>query len=598
MKMKTTQTIKSKTLRAVGYCRTSGEGQRDNTSIPDQKKAIEKFINSQDGWYWICHYEDESKSGGKIDGRFAFQRMIKDAADNQFDVVVIDALSRFGRDVVDILSTAKHLKKNYQIYVVDTIGTFDNRTHTKDLTNLIFSGFSEQQRRDTLRLCMRGRKSRAKEGRKWCNAVPFGRSWDKEKKKFIIDDNGYKLQKLLPRYVNGESLKKLAVEYGFKSGQTITRAIRESQLSGTYYAIFNAPDVDIINEKIAVPNMPEIITPELEKRVRNRMAFNKRNNKQNKKKYALGGFVRCAHCGGALKPQLQSSGKSQNKILYYRHYYKTYYANDRDKQNKCPYFRSIRADILKNSVLDYLYNWFVDKPAFEQAVKNVMPDDNDRRALQKDIERAEKQIKKLDKAELNLVNALSSGMKKTDVIVNEQNRIIAQRQVLNDRLNELSQTYRNMPDFESIKHDAELLRWSLLSKHWGKDWRKLPYEDIRQFLHFLFSDNPRKNGYGIFVGREVGQWIITFKGQVEFSHDIVDGQPEFLSKLSQKEIGRLTAKMKDKRAVAQKAVEYQKIKSEAETLEKLIGEAEKHGKQLKNERSLNIIPKQANSSRT
>ncbi|GAG50916.1 unnamed protein product, partial [marine sediment metagenome] len=31
-------------LRAVGYSRTSGEGQRDNTSILRQKEAIESFV--------------------------------------------------------------------------------------------------------------------------------------------------------------------------------------------------------------------------------------------------------------------------------------------------------------------------------------------------------------------------------------------------------------------------------------------------------------------------------------------------------------------------------------------------------------------------
>ena len=32
-------------LRAVGYCRTSSENQRDNTSIPVQKREIEHFID-------------------------------------------------------------------------------------------------------------------------------------------------------------------------------------------------------------------------------------------------------------------------------------------------------------------------------------------------------------------------------------------------------------------------------------------------------------------------------------------------------------------------------------------------------------------------
>src|SRR6266540_2162204 len=66
-------------LRAVGYCRTSGEGQRDNTSIPRQQQTIEEFV-SRSGWKFLTHYVDECKSGAKEEGREAFQQMIRDAA--------------------------------------------------------------------------------------------------------------------------------------------------------------------------------------------------------------------------------------------------------------------------------------------------------------------------------------------------------------------------------------------------------------------------------------------------------------------------------------------------------------------------------------
>jgi DNA invertase Pin-like site-specific DNA recombinase len=72
-------------LRAVGYCRTSGEGQRDNTSIPTQKREIEEFCR-RSGWKFVAHYVDESKSGAKIAGREDFQRMIRDSAAQKFNV--------------------------------------------------------------------------------------------------------------------------------------------------------------------------------------------------------------------------------------------------------------------------------------------------------------------------------------------------------------------------------------------------------------------------------------------------------------------------------------------------------------------------------
>src|SRR4051812_29800519 len=106
-------------LRAVGYSRTSGEGQRDNTSIPRQKQSIEGFC-SVNQWAFLKHYVDECKSGKNIDGRDDFKRMLQDAANSVFDLIVIYDIKRFGRDSADIMSTSKFLRSNFGIHVVDT----------------------------------------------------------------------------------------------------------------------------------------------------------------------------------------------------------------------------------------------------------------------------------------------------------------------------------------------------------------------------------------------------------------------------------------------------------------------------------------------
>jgi len=46
-------------LRAAGYCRTSGEGQRDNTSLPRQRESIESLCK-QNGWAVAHLYIDEA----------------------------------------------------------------------------------------------------------------------------------------------------------------------------------------------------------------------------------------------------------------------------------------------------------------------------------------------------------------------------------------------------------------------------------------------------------------------------------------------------------------------------------------------------------
>ncbi|MHC4509159.1 MAG: hypothetical protein ACYTAO_09400, partial [Planctomycetota bacterium] len=44
----------------------------------------------------------------------------------------------------------------------------------------------------------------------------------------------------------------------------------------------------------------------------------------------------------------------------------------------------------------------------------------------------------------------------------------------------------------------------------------VPYVDLRRYLHFLFSDNPRTSGCGIFVSIEDGKLTIDFKGRFDF----------------------------------------------------------------------------------
>ena len=61
-------------------------------------------------------------------------------------------------------------------------------------------------------------------------------------------------------------------------------------------------------------------------------------------------------------------------------------------------------------------------------------------------------------------------------------------------------------------------------------------------MHFLFSNNPHKNGYGIFAGKTNGKWHITFSGCAEFYHDVVDGRP--VSHAFQKEAEVLNAELR------------------------------------------------------
>jgi DNA invertase Pin-like site-specific DNA recombinase len=161
-------------LRAVGYSRTSGEGQRDNTSIPRQKEEIATLCRSE-GWNLVRHYEDECKSGAKVDGRDDFKRMLSDAARDGFDLIVFYDATRLGRDGVDILSTAKFLKENFGIHTVDTKRQFDSRDRRKVLTNFVHAGVAEDERLRIMERMLGARVANAKKGIPWAGNPPIER---------------------------------------------------------------------------------------------------------------------------------------------------------------------------------------------------------------------------------------------------------------------------------------------------------------------------------------------------------------------------------------------------------------------------------------
>jgi len=502
-------------LRAVGYSRTSGEGQRDNTSIPRQKEAIEQFIKRNE-WIFVRHYVDESLSGSKVEGRDDFQLMMKSAAQGKFDIIVPFDVTRFARDGCDIIFNARFLKKTFGIHVVDTKNNFDTRDHRKTLSNFVQAGVSEDERLRIMERMIGGRFECAERyGVPWTPKLPWGRGFKRTGKKsgeWYVTDKGHQFAELLQRYADGEPLATLTSEYGFKYRQDIPRIIRECQLSGTYIAKFNAPDIGIDNLEIPVPQIPEVITPELEARVRERMAHNQTCNQQTKRKYFLTGFVYCSHCGRSL------TGQTDKRKLYsyYRH------SNDTGHKRGCPY-RGIRGDMLESHVLDNLYQFYLDKPTYCEAVKASMPSDEDRKALEQDLQRVNRQLGKSDKEISNLVNAIAAGAD-VSLLLDKQNELKAEKRVLEIRRDELNETLAKMPDAEDTIREAMRLRLYLMEQVRGTDWHTLSYDTVRRYLHFLFSDNPRSNGYGIFVELKDGQWHITFKGCFEFYHDVENGR--------------------------------------------------------------------------
>ncbi len=82
--------------RAVSYCRVSTDRQaQEGVSLAVQRDACREYAQAQ-GWLLEQEYVDDESSYAP---REHYQRMLHDAIDGRFDVVLVYDFSRFGRDI-------------------------------------------------------------------------------------------------------------------------------------------------------------------------------------------------------------------------------------------------------------------------------------------------------------------------------------------------------------------------------------------------------------------------------------------------------------------------------------------------------------------
>ena len=74
--------------RVVAYCRVSTEQDDQLNSLENQKQYFEQYINKNLEWQFCGLYVDEGISGTNVNKRTGFKKMIVDAENRKFDLVL------------------------------------------------------------------------------------------------------------------------------------------------------------------------------------------------------------------------------------------------------------------------------------------------------------------------------------------------------------------------------------------------------------------------------------------------------------------------------------------------------------------------------
>ena len=106
-----TKSIYDIPLRVTFYARVSSESDEQLNSLSNQIAYYENKIKQVGCWTFVPGYIDEGISGMSTKKREDFNRMMDDAAQDMFDLIITKEISRFARNTVDSISFTRQLQR-------------------------------------------------------------------------------------------------------------------------------------------------------------------------------------------------------------------------------------------------------------------------------------------------------------------------------------------------------------------------------------------------------------------------------------------------------------------------------------------------------
>lgn len=190
-------------LRVVPYARVSTDSEDQKNSYESQLKYYKKMIMENPEWEFVDIYADEAISGTLDYKRNDFMRMINDAYERKFDMIITKSISRFARNTVDTLKYVRKLKElNIAIYFEEEhINTLEM---SGELLITILSAVAQQESENISTHVKLGLKMKKERGELIGFNSCLGYDYSVETKEITINNNEIDVVKyIFKRYCEG-----------------------------------------------------------------------------------------------------------------------------------------------------------------------------------------------------------------------------------------------------------------------------------------------------------------------------------------------------------------------------------------------------------
>lgn len=381
-------------MTGVIYARYSSDNQREE-SIEGQIRENRAFAE-KNGIEIVDIYIDRAVSA-KTDNRPEFQRMIRESAKRNYDVVIVWKLDRFARNRYDSARYKAILKKNNKKVVSATEAISEGAEGI--ILESVLEGMAEYYSADLAEKVTRGMTENALK----CKynggmSVPFGYVIDEERHYQLDPVNAPIALEIFTRYASGESTTDIINDLNARGLKT-SRGVPFNKNSFSHM-IHNRNYIGEYHySNITVPGgVPAIVPQDIFESAGARLEGNKHAPARNKakEKYILTTKLFCGECKTMLV------GESANKKNGTYRYYKCASA----KRHECK-LKPIRKELIEDFVIRKAMESISDEETVNTIIGQILKLFDEENVV---IPALERQLRDVQKSIDNMVKAIEMGV--------------------------------------------------------------------------------------------------------------------------------------------------------------------------------------------
>lgn len=387
---------------AVIYARYSSSSQTEQ-SIEGQINVCQQYAKAND-LIIVDTYIDRATTGTN-DNRAGFQQMLADCEKPvTWEIVLVYAIDRFGRNSIEVAINKQRLKKNHKTLISATQRTSENIDGTKNLDGIllenVYIGIAEYYSAELSQKVLRGLNENRKKGLFCGGIIPYGYRVQ-DKKIYIVDEQADIVRYMFEQYALGTSVPKIIVELN-KNG--IVNKGKQFTSNCIYGILKNEKYIGISRTKTGVyeNTYPKIVPLETFEQVQKRIALNKFGKGGVADVYLFKHKIRCGYCGSTISADCGTTSKGQ-PVRYYACRGKKKLKNGCKKS-------AIRKDALEKFVMENIITALTEEQTMNKLVDGIMAIQEKQGGESPLLKTMRKEKKQTETALNNLLQALEQGI--------------------------------------------------------------------------------------------------------------------------------------------------------------------------------------------